>query len=233
MADQTGTTVAVWDLPTRLFHWSLVALVCFSGVTGEFAEAFGSKVIEWHKLSGYTILTLLLFRLLWGFFGGTYARFGNFLRGPRAVISYLKVQAVGGKSATQLGHNPLGGWSVALMLLCLLLQACTGLFISDEDLGFEGPLARHISSHTADQLKAVHHANFVVLLGLVGMHLAAIGFYLVAKGENLVRPMLLGKKPLPEDCDPADHAARGGHPWLGLGVFVIAAATVWFIVNRL
>ncbi len=219
-------SIKVWDLPLRLFHWSLVLLVSFSGITGSFSDDFGPKVLEWHKLSGYAILSLVIFRLLWGFFGGTQARFANFLRGPRAVVAYLR-QLGSGKREPQLGHNPAGGWSVLLMLTCLALQAGTGLFLSDEDLGFEGPLAKLVSSHTGDLLKAFHEANFVVLLTLIALHLSAIAFYFFAKKENLVRPMFTGRKEL------AGPASKGGHALAGAVVLAVGAAAVWLIVNRL
>ena len=214
--------VRVWDLPIRLFHWSLALLVGFSLITGEFRDDFGMGIIDWHARSGYAILTLVIFRLLWGFLGGTHARFSSFVRGPRAVAAYLR-----GSSAVHVGHNPLGGWSTALMLASLALQAGTGLFISNEDLGFDGPLARHVSSHTGDRLQAIHQANSVILLVLVALHLAAIAFYFFAKRDNLVRPMLTGVKRL------AAPSQSGGHPLRGALVLAIAAAAVWFIVNRL
>lgn len=218
--------VRVWDLPVRLFHWSLALLVSFSLVTGEFGDHFGAGTIDWHARSGFAILTLVIFRLLWGFLGGTHARFASFIRGPRAVADYLR-NLLRGRSAAHVGHNPLGGWSTALMLASLALQAGTGLFLANEDLGFEGPLARHVSSHAGDRLQAIHQANSVILMVLVALHLAAIAFYFFAKRDNLVRPMLTGVKRL------AAPSQSGGHPLLGAAVLAIAAAAVGFIVNRL
>jgi len=220
------TAVRVWDLPTRLFHWSLVLLVSFSAITGEFGDDFGANILDWHARAGYAILALLVFRLLWGFVGGTHARFYNFIRGPRVVIAYLR-ELRAGKSAPHLGHNPAGGWSVLLMLVCLSLQVGTGLFLSDDDLGFTGPLANHVSDHLSDQLQALHEANFYVLMVLVGLHLSAIAFHLWVKKENLVRAMVSGRKP------GAAEPQRGGHPLLGALVLAIGAGAVWFIVNRL
>ena len=219
-------TVRVWDLPTRLFHWSLVLLVAFSGITGEFGDDFGANVLDWHARSGYAIIALLFFRLLWGFVGGTHARFRSFVRGPRAVLAYLR-ELRAGKSEPHLGHNPAGGWSVLLMLACLALQVGTGLFLSDDDLGFTGPLANHVSDRMSDRLHALHEANFVVLMGLVALHLSAVVFHLWVKKENLVRAMVSGNKPI------AAPPQRGGHPLLGALALAIAAAAAWFIVNRL
>lgn len=222
--------IPVWDLPTRLFHWSLALLVAFSGISGELAEDLGSSVMDWHKWSGYAILALLIFRLAWGFVGGTYARFASFVRGPGAVLGYMGDLAARLGGPPHVGHNPLGGWSVVLLLACLAVQAGTGLFISDEDLGVEGPLAKLVSNRTADRLSDLHEGNFAVLLTLVAIHLAAIAFYRFAKGENLVRPMVTGRKHLPASM--ASAAARGGSALLGLVVLAIAATLVWYLVNR-
>ena len=218
----------VWDLPTRLFHWSLVGLVAFSAITGQFAERLGSRFMDWHMLSGYAILALLLFRLAWGFVGSTHARFANFVRGPGTVLKYLGALAAGKPDAQQPGHNPLGGWSVLAMLGALAVQVGSGLFQSDEDLGVEGPLAKHVANRTIDLLHRVHETTFWLLLGLVALHLGAIVFYRVVKGENLVRPMFTGDKPL---CGIAD--ARGGAWWLGALLLSAAAGAVWYLVNRI
>ncbi len=222
--------IPVWDLPTRLFHWSLVLLVAFSGISGELAEDLGSTFMDWHKWSGYAILALLLFRLAWGFLGGTYARFANFVRGPGAVLGYLADLAAKLGGPPHVGHNPLGGWSVILLLACLAVQVGTGLFIADEDLGVEGPLAKLVSNRTSDTLADAHEANFALLLTLIGIHLAAIAFYRFVKGENLVRAMVTGRKDLPASM--ASAAARGGHVLLGAVVLAIAAAAVWYLVNK-
>jgi cytochrome b len=224
-------SIRVWDLPLRLFHWALVLLVACSFITGEFSSKLGIWAAQWHEFSGYAVLALLLFRLSWGFIGGTHARFASFLRGPQAVIHYLG-ELTGNRPAQQrLGHNPLGGWSVIAMLLCLAFQAGSGLFISDEDLGLEGPLAKYIGSQTADWLKELHESNFVFLLLLIGMHLSAIAYYRFVKGENLVRPMITGSKHLP--LHPEDAAAKGGHILLGVIVLTCSAGIVWYIANRL
>lgn len=187
-----GRRVLVWDLPVRVFHWLLAVLVTFSLTSGFFAAALGTELMQWHPRSGYCILTLVLFRLAWGWIGSQHARFTNFVRAPAAVIDYLRQ---GSKSArSYLGHNPLGGWSVIAMLISLLTQALTGLFLADEDLAVEGPLNKHVSNATSDFLASVHEINGYLLLGLIALHLTAIVFYLVARGENLIAPMISGFK---------------------------------------
>ena len=187
--------VRVWDLPLRLFHWALVSLVAFSACTGLLGDELGAAVAPWHARSGYAILSLLLFRLIWGWVGGTHARFANFVHGPRHVWDYVR-RALGGEKMRVPGHNPAGGWSVLAMLASLLLQTGTGLFLVDADRAFQAPLAKYVSAHVAHALKEVHEGGFLVLAGLVLMHLAAIAYYFFAKGENLVRPMLTGDREL-------------------------------------
>ncbi|HUX23673.1 MAG TPA: cytochrome b/b6 domain-containing protein, partial [Burkholderiales bacterium] len=119
--------ILVWDLPLRMFHWMLALLVAVSIVSAE----IGGNAMQIHLRSGYTILTLVLFRILWGFFGGTHARFASFVRGPATAIAHLKALR-SQKSGRHLGHNPAGGWSVMLMLFVLLIQAGTGLFSNDD-----------------------------------------------------------------------------------------------------
>lgn len=223
--------IRVWDLPLRLFHWSLVLLVTISIVTGLFGSDLGLSAAQWHKLSGYAVLALLLFRLSWGFAGSTYSRFGSFMRGPRIVMQYVGELAGRHASAVRPGHNPLGGWATLVMLLSLLVQAVTGLFLSDEDLGLEGPLAKYVSGATGDSLNELHEGNATLLLILIGLHLCAIAAYRFLKGENLVKPMITGFKQLPSAPEEAD--ARGGHLLLAVVLFATSVGIVWYIANRL
>jgi cytochrome b len=213
----------VWDLPVRLFHWALVALVIFSFVTAQ----IGGNAMQYHEWSGFAILTLTLFRLLWGIVGGTHARFLDFVRGPRAAISYA-ASLRRGRPRFFAGHNPVGGWMVIALIVCLLVQTGTGLFAND-DVMLEGPLAKHVSKHTSDLLSQIHEANFAVLATLVALHVAAALFYLLAKGDNLIRPMFTGRKqpPAGETVLPA----RGGSLTLAAVIVVACAGVVWLIVS--
>ncbi len=213
--------VRVWDLPTRLFHWSLVALVVTSFVTIK----VGGNWVQWHFYSGYAILTLILFRLVWGFIGGRYARFGSFLFGPSAVLATLKDSPAAPRT---LGHNPLGALSVFALLLFTGLQAAGGLFAND-DIASEGPLVKFISKALSDRLTSLHHLNEKIILALVVLHVAAIVFYLWRKRQNLVRPMLTGDKP---QGNPAE-ASRDdtGLRVRAAVVFAVCAAVVWYVVN--
>jgi cytochrome b len=224
-------SIRVWDLPLRLFHWALLLLVACSFITGQFSSDLGLWAAQWHQISGYGVLALLLFRLAWGFVGGTHARFGSFLRGPQAALEYLEELRGRRPARLRLGHNPLGGWSAIALLLSLAFQAGSGLFISDEDLGLEGPLAKYICNQLADRLTDLHEGNVVLLLLLICLHLSAIAYYRFAKGENLVRPMITGTKEIPSYVDEA--AAKGGHDLVGMIVLACSAGIVWAIANWL
>ncbi|HPE01737.1 MAG TPA: cytochrome b/b6 domain-containing protein [Burkholderiaceae bacterium] len=175
----------VWDLPTRVFHWALMVLVVLSVVSAQ----IGGFWMDWHMRSGYSILTLVIFRLLWGFAGSRYARLGHFVRGPRVVLAYLR----GRLSDAGAGHNPLGAVSVVAMLLLLLVQAATGLFTNDGSFT-EGPLAPLVSSALGERLSTIHRWGESALWALVGLHVVAIVYYHVVRKQNLVAPMVTGDK---------------------------------------
>lgn len=221
-------TVRVWDLPTRLFHWGLAFLVTANVVTGKFDSVLGPSTLEWHKRFGYAILGLLAFRLAWGFAGGTHARFASFLRGPRDVLAYARSLA-SRDHPVNIGHNPMGGWSVVAMIAALGVQAATGLFLVQEDYGFAGPLSRFVSGAVSSRMGSIHEANFWVIATLVAMHLAAIVAHAVLWRENLVAAMVSGVKRIPAPF--ADAAGRPGG-WVGLLVAVaIAVAVVAVLVT--
>ena len=182
----------IWDLPTRLFHWTLVVLVVLLYASGEF-ELLDMR---WHFWAGYAVLALLGFRLLWGFAGSQTSRFGEFVRAPSAVVVYLKALRAG-QHRVAVGHNPLGGWSVLALLASVAVQAVSGLFASDE-LEVDGPLVAHVSNYTVKLMTRVHHWNQNVLLALVGLHVVAVLAYLLLRHENLIRPMFSGRRALAE-----------------------------------
>lgn len=180
--------VRVWDLPIRLVHWLIVALMGLSWITVE------NGWIEWHKLSGYTMLGVVVFRLYWGFRGSTTARFSQFVLGPAAVLRHARTFFSRTKHAPAIGHSPLGGWNVVAMLLLLLLQAGLGLFTIDVYAIEAGPLATYVSLDTGRRIAGLHEAVFNLLCLLVVLHVAAVLGYLILKRENLVLPMLTGVK---------------------------------------
>jgi cytochrome b len=170
----------LWDIPTRAFHWLLVVAVFCSWL---------SHQLEWfsvHLWSGYSVLVLVCFRLLWGFVGSIHSRFRSFLRGPASLLNYWR-----GRELQQPGHNLAGGWAVVVLLLLLLAQALTGLFNSD-GLLYEGPMFHVLDSAWTDKLGAWHERVFWMLLAMIGLHLLAVAWYQLHKRKNLLLPMLTG-----------------------------------------
>ena len=210
-----------WDLPVRIFHWALVLLVISQLVTA----SLGGNAMQLHAFGGYAILALVVFRILWGFFGGTRARFGDFVQRPATVIRYTK-SVLRGPHAAHPGHNPLGGWSVLAMLGSLLLQATTGLFAND-DVMMEGPLAKHVSDRASAIATGIHDVNAAVLLALITVHVTAVLFYLLAKKEDLIVPMITGRKASAPSAGPA----RYGSVWLAALLLGCSAAAVYFVVR--
>lgn len=188
----------VWDLPLRLFHWSLALLVIVCFLSGW----NGGNWMVWHGRAGIAIVGLLAFRLVWGMVGSTYARFTTFVRGPGSILDYLKGKWCGA------GHNPLGALSVLGMLAVLIFQAGTGLFGND-DIAFNGPLYALVSKDTSDWLIGWHRQSSWLVLALIVLHLGAIGFYRFVKRDDLITPMLNGRKTFCVEC-PVKHAEGGG-----------------------
>jgi cytochrome b len=199
---ETPVPTVVWDLPVRLTHWGLVALVATCWATAE------AGLTGWHRAAGFGVLWLVLFRLYWGFSGSASARFRGFLRGPRTVAAYARTW-LRKEHFPSVGHNPLGGWNVALLLMILGLQVALGLFAVDE-FGLEsGPLARHISFELGREVAGWHAVVFNVLASIIALHVGAVAAYLFFRRENLVAPMLTGRKPLtPRQAKPLHLAPR-------------------------
>ena len=216
-----ASKVRVWDLPTRLFHWALV--ICVAGLA---VTAYSETGLDWHVRLGYSVLALLLFRVVWGFIGGRWSRFASFLYSPSSVVAYLR-----GRSHPDhlVGHNPLGAGSVLAMLAFLLAQVGTGL-VSDDESSSQGPLTPFDSSSKA--LAATWYHKQVgqwVLLGLVLLHVAAVLYYVLKKRQALVGAMVGGDKHVAAPVQPSrdDVASRT----VALGVFALCAGFVWWLVK--
>lgn len=222
--------IRVWDLPLRLFHWLLVLCIITSFVTVK----IGGNAMEFHALSGYCILTLVMFRVCWGLIGSYHARFINFVPSPQRLLQYLVGKAPGG-----LGHNPLGALSVLALLGTVGVQAITGLFTND-DIAFEGPFAKYVSSETVQFLTSIHYFNEKILIAVIALHLCAILYYQKFKGEDLIKPMLFGDKEIdPSDeanCLPADlgRASKDGGLQRGYALLLLSliAVLVAYFVKR-
>ena len=194
----------VWDWPTRVVHWLLALGFAGSWLTAE----LGFEWTEVHFYLGYTTLGLVSFRLVWGFIGPRHARFAHFVRSPATVLRYLR-----GEHPAGVGHNPLGALAVIALLLCMGLQAGTGLFISD-DIFYAGPYNGAVSGATAGWLAGIHDTNFHVLQALVALHLCAIAFYTL-RGHGLITPMITGSSRFTAGAAGSEHqwidaAARAG-----------------------
>lgn len=215
------TPVRLWDLPTRLFHWTLVLGIGFSW----FCAETGGNWMEWHERSGMFLLALVLFRIVWGFIGSDTARFGQFLVSPAKAFQHLK-ELTSKTTAFHAGHNPLGAWMVLALLLAILTQGVTGLFATD-DIMTEGPLIGLVSGKTAESLTSIHHFTFNLILLLAGAHIAAVMFYRFYKRTNLIKAMLIGKADWPAgQIQPKSLAFKPA--WLGLLVFAAIYALVYF-----
>ncbi|HEX6734994.1 MAG TPA: cytochrome b/b6 domain-containing protein [Azonexus sp.] len=201
----------LWDLPTRLFHWLLVAAVIAAIVSGQ----LGGNLIVWHGRIGLALVGLLVFRLLWGLCGSTYARFAHFFPSPARVRAYLRGEW------REPGHNPLGAVAVFALLGVLGFQVLSGLFAND-DIAFTGPLYELVGKELSDRLSGLHHRAATLLYVLLALHLAAIAFYGHVKKNNLVRPMITGWK----DGADGEHA-RGGGPVALVVALLVAVAAVY------
>ena len=220
--------IRVWDIPVRLFHWMLVILIA----TSYFSGRAGGDWMQVHFWSGYSILTLLLFRIAWGFVGSTTARFRHFVKGPSAAFHHLGEFFTG--RPRDAGHNPIGGAMVVVLIFAVLAQVIAGLFAADTDMGtVNGPLTRLASDKFIDQATAFHGFWINVLLILVGVHVLAAILYLVWKRQNLIGAMITGRKPI-EDCVPPGKPApqlQFASGKLAISLLIACAAIVYFIVR--
>ena len=215
LSDGRRVTQPVWDLPVRLFHWVLAALILFSW------WSIRNHHTDWHIWSGCAILTLLVFRTLWGFVGSSTARFASFVRGPGAVRDYWRGKWSG------IGHNPLGALSVLLLLGTIAVQVGLGLISEDEDGIYMGPLAVLVSTDTSDKARDLHELWFNVLLGVIALHLLAILYYRL-RGKGLTWPMISGKASM----GPGQEPMRAGKWWAALICLAAGMAiTRWIIAG--
>ncbi|MEM5294431.1 cytochrome b/b6 domain-containing protein [Burkholderia sp. JPY481] len=206
--------VLVWDAPVRLFHWLVVALVAAAYITLKL------NWIDWHVRVGETLLALVIFRLLWGCFGSETARFRSFVASPAAALRHLR-RLFHREPDVQVGHNAAGGWMVLFLLALLLTETLSGLYVNN-DIADEGPLSELVPAWLANAISALHGLLWYVLLAAMALHVLVIAVYAVAKGHNLLRPMLTGYKLLPSSVDaPRQAPALLALLPLGVGVAVV------------
>jgi len=219
MSDTPSETqrVKVWDGATRLFHWLLVFLLGFSWLSAE------KGWMTLHLYGGCAIGALILFRLAWGFVGSETSRFSQFLVSPFEAVRHL-LHLTKREPDEQVGHNAAGGWMVLVLLILVAAQVVTGL-LGNDDIAFEGPLARFIGKDLSDRLIWLHFRLFTVIQIAAAAHVIAILAYLLIKRHNLLHPMLTGHKYLPIDTD-APHIA---HPLRAWAIFLAAAALMTWV----
>jgi cytochrome b len=221
---EPSVAIEVWDRPVRIFHWLVAALFIVQIVTGK----IGGDLMTWHAWSGYTVLTLVVFRVLWGFAGGVHARFANFVAAPATALRFA-ARLFSREPTPYLGHNPVGAWSAVAMIALLLMQAVAGLF-SNDGVSFEGPLARLVSVDVSNRFARFHDANAIVLMVLAGLHVAAVLFHWLFKKEDLIRAMFTGVKRVPAAM--ARSAPRNGaREWRAPLLLALAIAIVALVVT--
>jgi cytochrome b len=216
---QASTRVTVWDGWVRLVHWSIVVLMIVS------YWSIQTGRMQIHYWSGYTVLTLVLFRIGWGFLGSDTARFGRFLRSPLAALEHLR-HFPRREPDTEIGHNAAGGWMVLLLLGLLLAQTLTGFF-ADSGYGDYGPLAKAVPGDLSDRITGWHHRIFDLILIAAALHIAAVLAYALVKRHDLVRPMVLGTKNLPAGTP----APRLGSRLLAAALLGAAALVVYGVTR--
>jgi len=221
-ASGDGQKIVVWDVPTRVFHWLAVALVVAAYITARLNWA------DWHAAAGYALLAALLFRLLWGLFGSDTARFSSFLASPRAAARHL-AGAWRREPDRQVGHNPAGGWMVALLVALMLGETLSGLYVGN-DIAEEGPFSERVPAALANLIDVLHD-RFLwdALIVAVAVHLLAILAYATVKRHNLLAPMITGRKLLPPGTPPP----RMRNPARALLVLAGSAAAAFALVKFL
>ncbi|RYY76455.1 MAG: cytochrome B [Gammaproteobacteria bacterium] len=187
--------VKIWDIPVRLFHWSLVILFIAAYVT----NSLGPSYFNYHLWCGYAIIVLVSFRIVWGLVGTYHARFINFVRDPFSTAKYA-FSLFTKKDPHHVGHNPLGAVMVVLLLVAILIQAITGLFTNDEIFNL-GPLYAYVSDELSLQLTSLHRQLFYWILGAIGLHIAAVLLHVFLKRDNIIKAMFTGEKEVQDDTD--------------------------------
>ncbi|WP_028469869.1 cytochrome b/b6 domain-containing protein [Neptunomonas japonica] len=214
--------IKVWDISIRIFHWSLVAGIGFLWFSGE----EGGNIMTWHVYIGCAMLGLIVYRIFWGIIGSPYARFSEFFKRPSHTFTYLK-NILKGEKTDYLGHNPLGGWMVIILMILIFTQAFSGLFSSD-DIFTEGPFYSLISSKTSELFTSIHHLNFNVLLAAIALHIGAVAYHVLIKKEALIKSMLTGEKQSPR---PSRINTRPNYFFMLLSASV-AATVVYLLISQ-
>jgi len=213
--------VYIWDLPVRLFHWLLVLAISSAYISGK----TGGLWLDYHIRIGIFIIALIVFRVVWGFVGSSYARFSSFMPTPAKISTYLK------RGQPTPGHSPLAALSILTMLAVILLQAGLGLFAYNDEIDIHGPLYALLNSSFSERLTGLHVRAVNVLILLIGIHLLAIVYYTRVKNQQLIRPMLSGWR-IADDKTEVSHSHRHSMKALLFAVLV-AGMAFWMIDSGL
>ena len=178
--------VLVWDGPVRICHWLIAALVPVLWLTERWNR------MGWHVLAGTVLLGVVLFRLAWGVLGSDTARFTRFLTRPGTALHHLRGLLTPAPDE-EVGHNPAGGWMVVVLLALLLTECLSGVFVNN-DVADQGPLTDLFPASVLNLVTDLHTILFQILIAAVALHLTAIAVYALVRGQNLVWPMIVGRK---------------------------------------
>lgn len=219
-SEKSGRAILVWDVPTRLFHWLTAALIAVAYAT------YLLGMMDWHAKAGYAVLTLVVFRLLWGFFGSETSRFARFVAVPRAALAHLRY-IFRREPDRQVGHNAAGGWMVFLLLALVLGEALSGVYVQN-DVANQGPLTEITPARVANAISASHRILWDALLAAIALHVAAIIVYAAAKGQDLLWPMVTGRKTLPAGlAQPPVAGALRAMALLAASALAVAALAIF------
>lgn len=221
--ERATTPQRVWDLPVRLMHWGLALSVLGAWVTRELEGDW----FAWHTRFGYAVMLLVTTRIVWGFVGTRYARFKDFVRGPRSILAYLRAER-SGSAAPVTGHNPLGALMILALLGLLLTQSALGLFANDQVLE-AGPLYGYVDGATSDRLTTFHKQLFDLIVVAIAIHVGAALYYLWVRRENLILPMITGRKPGALLSLAAEGISRS-RTLLALAILAVLGALLWWVV---
>jgi len=220
--EEQPKTLKVWDLPVRILHWSLVILFIAAYVT----NWLGAEYFTYHLWTGYAVIVLVSFRILWGLVGTYHARFINFVRNPIATTKYA-FSFIKKSDKHYAGHNPLGALMVIALLLGSLVQAVTGLFTNDEIFNV-GPLYAYVTDELSLKLTSLHRQIFYWILGAIALHILAVVFHVWFKRDNIVKAMFTGKKNA-EGLE-GEPTIKSSRIWLAVIIVVaLALGLAWII----
>jgi cytochrome b len=233
MTGAPAVSVAVWDAPTRLFHWGLVLTILCAWPSYQYAEFFSDNTLKWHRYNGLAILVLLVFRVLWGFLGSSTARWRHVLRWPWHAASY-GLDLLRGRDRKFLGHNPLGTYMILALLCAVAGQSLLGLVIVEHNDTTWGPLYKLVSEGNQKRVQHWHGAGlYWVILPLIAVHIIANTLYGLLKRDPLIRAMVTGRKPAADYEDGAEATIAADVNLRAAGALVLAIGIVFGTIAAL